>query len=135
MQTCRPLSKRSIWERGLWYLPASLPVGVGILLCCLLVFALLQMLSETTEWILTVMAVLSLFTAAYGMGRFASFHRRRYGLKTGVFCALLLYLLLTIVGVFWQHDGGGWLRPLSLLAGGAWGGVSGVNRVHKRPPR
>ncbi len=135
MQTSRPLPKRSIWEKGIWYLPASLPIGMVLLIVCLLLFALLQMLSETAEWMLTVMSVLSLFASAYGMGWFAAFHRRRYGLKTGVFCGLTLYLLLTVAGFVWLHDGGGWLRLISLLLGGAWGGVSGVNRTHKRPPK
>ena len=119
----------------MWYVPASLPVGIGILSGCLLLFSLLQMLSETTGWALRIMAVVSLLAAAYGMGWFAAFYRRRLGLKTGLICGLTLYLLLTVVGLCWQHESGSWLRLLSLLAGGGWGGVSGVNHMHKRPPR
>lgn len=134
MQTCRPPAKISIWNRGIWYLPASLPVGAGLLTACLLFSALLQMLSEAADWMVTVMAVLSLFAASYGMSRFAAAHRHRHGLKTGIACAAALYLLLTAVGMVWQQEAGGWLRPLTLLIGGMWGGVTGVNRMRKSPP-
>lgn len=136
METKRPAAAKSIWEsgKGLYLLPA-LPVGLGILLGWLCLLAGLMLLADATHWMLSLMLGIGLFAAAYGMGRFAAFHRRRYGLKTGLCCGALLYGVLLLCGIVWRGEGGSFLRPLLLLCGGAWGGVSGVHAVHRNPPR
>lgn len=135
MQTRRPPARRSLWESGLWYLLFSLPIGAGMLLACLLALAGMMMLADAAEWMLSLMAAVALLLSGYAMGRFAGFHRRHHGLKTGLVCGLMLYLVLLLLGLVWQDTGGGLLRPVCLLAGGGWGGVSGVNAQHKKPPR
>lgn len=135
MQTKRPPARRSIWESGIWYLFAALPVGVGLLMGSLFLIAAMMLVADAADWMLSCMAGIALIVSGYGMGRFAGFRCRHSGLKTGVLCGLTLYLLLVVGGLIWRSDVGGFLRPFLLVTSGAWGGVTGVNRKHRRPPK
>lgn len=135
MQTKRPPARCSVWESGLWYLLAALPVGAAFLTCSLLAIAAMMLLADAAEWMLSLMAALALFLSGYGMGHFVGFRRRRNGLKTGLLCGLLLYGILLLIGLIWQGTSGGLLRPFCLCVGSTWGGISGVNALHRKPPR
>ncbi len=134
MQYKRPSAKRSAWERGSWYLLLSLPVGLGVLLGTLLFLSVLLLISDTPDWMISLVSAIALGLSGYAMAYYAGFHRRKKGLQTGFFCGFLLYLFLLGVGFFWQGIGLGLLRFAILIVGGMWGGISGVNAMHKRPP-
>lgn len=134
MQTRRP-ARKSYWEHGLWYVAAALPVGLGILLGSLLIFAGMLLMTDVPDFVVHLMAALSLFAASGGMSRFAAFYRRRKGIQTGLVCSGFLWLLLGIIRLLWLHQMGGWLGVVCLAVGGVVGGVSGVNAIHRKPPR
>ncbi|MCD8218831.1 MAG: TIGR04086 family membrane protein [Ruminococcus sp.] len=135
MQTKRPPARRSIWESGVWNPLGSLSVGVGILGACLCLMVGLFCIANAADWMISCMAAAALIASGYGMGFFAAFHRRHSGLKTGLLCGALLYLVLLLGGVIWRGDASGVLRQLLLLTSSAWGGVCGVNHKHRKPPR
>lgn len=134
MQNKRPPARRSVWERGSWYLLLSLPVGLGMLLGILLFLSALLLISDTPDWMISLVSAIALWLSGYAMAHYAGFHRRKKGLQTGFFCGFLLYLLLLGVGFFWQGIGLGLLRLAVLTVSGMWGGISGVNAIHKKPP-
>ena len=133
MRTKRQPARQSIWENRFGYLPAALSVGIGLLLAGLAALSGLLLLSDLSEWISALLLGLLLFCSGYSMGRFAGFHRRRKGWLTGLCCGLLLCGILLAVGLFWQGTAG---SPVLLICGGSiWGGISGVNAPHKKPPK
>ena len=95
----------------------------------------LLLLSDLSEWISALLLGLLLFCSGYSMGRFAGFHRRRKGWLTGLCCGLLLCGILLAVGLFWQGTAGSPVRLLLICGGSIWGGISGVNAPHKKPPK
>jgi len=131
MRTKRQPARQSIWENRFGYLPAALFVGIGLLLAGLAALSGLLLLSDLSEWISALLLGLLLFCSGYGMGRFAGFHRRRKGWLTGLCCGLLLCGILLAVGLFWQGTAG---SPV-ICGGSIWGGISGVNAPHKKPPK
>ena len=127
--------RQSIWENRFGYLPAALSVGIGLLLAGLAALSGLLLLSDLSEWISALLLGLLLFCSGYSMGRFAGFHRRRKGWLTGLCCGLLLCGILLAVGLFWQGTAGSPVRLLLICGGSIWGGISGVNAPHKKPPK
>ena len=126
--TRRPPPKESRWKHGVWYLLFSLPVGLGVLSAFLCLIAGMMLLADAADWMLSCMAGVALLLAGGSMGYYAGAHKRRYGLKTGALCGLILYGILFLAGLFWRGDAGGILRPILLVLSGAWGGAAGVNR-------
>ena len=63
------------------------------------------------------------------------YRRHRKGLRTGLQCGVLLYLLLVLAGVLWLHEAGTLWKGLALMLSSATGGVAGVNLPRKHPPR
>lgn len=122
-------------ENRFGYLPAALSVGIGLLLAGLAALSGLLLLSDLSEWISALLLGLLLFCSGYSMGRFAGFHRRRKGWLTGLCCGLLLCGILLAVGLFWQGTAGSPVRLLLICGGSIWGGISGVNAPHKKPPK
>ena len=57
------------------------------------------------------------------------------GWLTGLCCGLLLCGILLAVGLFWQGTAGSPVRLLLICGGSIWGGISGVNAPHKKPPK
>lgn len=135
MRTRRDPTPRSIWDTRFGYLFPALCVGCLILFAGLIIVAGLMLLADGSERVLSILAGLVLAASGYGMGYFAGFHRRRQGLRTGLYCGLLLAVILWIFGMAWQQIGGGILRPVCLCLFSMWGGIAGVNRKHNRPPR
>ena len=141
MRTKRQPARQSIWENRFGYLPAALSVGIGLLLAGLAALSGLLLLSDLSEWISALLLGLLLFCSGYSMGRFAGFHRRRKGWLTGLCCGLLLCGILLAVGLFWQGTARwGDSHFLSWASkkengGSVWGGISGVNAPHKKPPK
>ena len=91
--------------------------------------------ADAPEWMLRLMAGIALVFSGYGMGRFAGFRRRRKGWRCGLFCGLFLWAVLTLASLVWLHTAGSPVRLLCLCGGGVWGGISGVNAPHRKPPR
>lgn len=135
METTRPQSRKSLWVSGGWYLLAALPVGLGILTGALSILAAMMLFADAPEWMLRLMAGITLVFSGYGMGRFAGFRRRRKGWRCGLFCGLFLWAVLTLASLVWLHTAGSPVRLLCLCGGGVWGGISGVNAPHRKPPR
>ena len=135
MQTRRQPPRKNIWETGVWFLLPAVFVGLAILCGMVLLFALLLLKADAPVWMETLLALAALLTAGYGMGRFAGYRRRRKGLRTGLQCGVLLYLLLVLAGVLWLHEAGTLWKGLSLMLSSATGGVAGVNLPRKHPPR
>ena len=135
MQTKRPPSRQTIWESGIRFLPAALPVGLGVLVGCLLLLAAMMLLTDAAEWMLSLMAGIILLLSGYAMGHFAGFRRRKKGLQTGLLCGISLYALLLLFGLLWQGVCGSWIRPCCLCLGSIWGSISGVNAPHRKPPK
>ena len=96
METTRPQSRKSLWVSGGWYLLAALPVGLGILTGVLSILAAMMLFADAPEWMLRLMAGITLVFSGYGMGRFAGFRRRRKGWRCGLFCGLFLWAVLTL---------------------------------------
>ena len=135
MRTKRQPARQSIWENRFGYLPAALFVGIGLLLAGLAALSGLLLLSDLSEWISALLLGLLLFCSGYSMGRFAGFHRRRQGWLTGLCGGLLLCGILLAGGLFWQGTAGSPVRLLLICGGSIWGGISGVNAPHKKPPK
>lgn len=135
MQTRRQPSRKNIWETGVWFLLPAVFVGLAILCGMVLLFALLLLKADAPAWMETLLALAALLTAGYGMGRFAGYRRHRKGLRTGLQCGVLLYLLLVLAGVLWLHEAGTLWKGLVLMLSSATGGVAGVNLPRKHPPR
>ena len=135
MQTRRQPPRKNIWETGVWFLLPAVFVGLAILCGMVLLFALLLLKADAPAWIETLLALAALLTAGYGMGRFAGYRRHRKGLRTGLQCGVLLYLLLVLAGVLWLHEAGTLWKGLVLMLSSATGGVAGVNLPRKHPPR
>lgn len=134
MQTRRQPPRKNIWETGVWFLLPAVFVGLAILCGMVLLFALL-LKADAPAWMETLLALAALLTAGYGMGRFAGYRRHRKGLRTGLQCGVLLYLLLVLAGVLWLHEAGTLWKGLVLMLSSATGGVAGVNLPRKHPPR
>lgn len=135
MQTRRQPPRKNIWETGVWFLLPAVFVGLAILCGMVLLFALLLLKADAPVWMETLLALAALLTAGYGMGRFAGYRRHRQGLRTGLQCGVLLYLLLVLAGVLWLHEAGTLWKGLVLVLSSATGGVAGVNLPRKHPPR
>ncbi|CDE11786.1 TIGR04086 family membrane protein [Ruminococcus sp. CAG:330] len=135
MQTRRQPPRKNIWETGVWFLLPAVFVGLAILCGMVLLFALLLLKADAPAWMETLLALAALLTAGYGMGRFAGYRRHRKGLRTGLQCGVLLYLLLVLAGVLWLHEAGTLWKGLVLMLSSATGGVAGVNLPRKHPPR
>ncbi|WP_301843605.1 TIGR04086 family membrane protein [uncultured Ruminococcus sp.] len=135
MQTGRQPPRKNIWETGVWFLLPAVFVGLAILCGMVLLFALLLLKADAPAWMETLLALAALLTAGYGMGRFAGYRRHRKGLRTGLQCGVLLYLLLVLAGVLWLHEAGTLWKGLVLMLSSATGGVAGVNLPRKHPPR
>lgn len=135
MQTRRQPPRKNIWETGVWFLLPAVFVGLAILCGMVLLFALLLLKADAPAWMETLLALAALLTASYGMGRFAGYRRHRKGLRTGLQCGVLLYLLLVLAGVLWLHEAGTLWKGLVLMLSSATGGVAGVNLPRKHPPR
>ena len=135
MQTRRQPPRKNIWETGVWFLLPAIFVGLAILCGMVLLFALLLLKADAPAWMETLLALAALLTAGYGMGRFAGYRRHRKGLRTGLQCGVLLYLLLVLAGVLWLHEAGTLWKGLVLMLSSATGGVAGVNLPRKHPPR
>lgn len=135
MQTRRQPPRKNIWETGVWFLLPAVFVGLAILCEMVLLFALLLLKADAPAWMETLLALAALLTAGYGMGRFAGYRRHRKGLRTGLQCGVLLYLLLVLAGVLWLHEAGTLWKGLVLMLSSATGGVAGVNLPRKHPPR
>ena len=135
MQTRRQPPRKNIWESGVWFLLPAVFVGLAILCGMVLLFALLLLKADAPAWMETLLALAALLTAGYGMGRFAGYRRHRKGLRTGLQCGVLLYLLLVLAGVLWLHEAGTLWKGLVLMLSSATGGVAGVNLPRKHPPR
>lgn len=135
MQTRRQPPRKNIWETGMWFLLPAVFVGLAILCGMVLLFALLLLKADAPVWMETLLALAALLTAGYGMGRFAGYRRHRKGLRTGLQCGVLLYLLLVLAGVLWLHEAGTLWKGLVLMLSSATGGVAGVNLPRKHPPR
>lgn len=135
METRRPDTEKNPWKSWNFTLAAALAVGIGILLLWLSGLAGLMLLTDAEDWMLSLTVGIGLLAAGYGMGRFAGFHRRKKGLKTGLLCGSALAGLLFLVGILWYGEPGGVLRPLLLLTSSAFGGISGVHAPHRAPPR
>lgn len=135
MQTRRQPPRKNIWETGVWFLLPAVFVGLAILCGMVLLFALLLLKADAPVWMETLLALAALLTAGYGMGRFAGYRRHRKGLRTGLQCGVLLYLLLVLAGVLWLHEAGTLWKGLVLMLSSATGGVAGVNLPRKHPPR
>lgn len=135
MQTRRQPPRKNIWETGVWFLLPAVFVGLAILCGMVLLFALLLLKADAPAWMETLLALVALLTAGYGMGRFAGYRRHRKGLRTGLQCGVLLYLLLVLAGVLWLHEAGTLWKGLVLMLSSATGGVAGVNLPRKHPPR
>ncbi|WP_455248629.1 TIGR04086 family membrane protein [Ruminococcus sp.] len=135
MQTRRQPPRKNIWETGVWFLLPAVFVGLAILCGMVLLFALLLLKADAPVWMETLLALAALLTAGYGMGRFAGYRRHRKGLRTGLQCGVLLYLLLVLAGVLWLHEAGTLWKGLALVLSSATGGVAGVNLPRKHPPR
>ena len=135
MQTRRQPPRKNIWETGVWFLLPAVFVGLAILCGMVLLFALLLLKADAPAWMETLLALAALLTAGYGMGRFVGYRRHRKGLRTGLQCGVLLYLLLVLAGVLWLHEAGTLWKGLVLMLSSATGGVAGVNLPRKHPPR
>ena len=135
MQTRRQPPRKNIWETGVWFLFPAVFVGLAILCGMVLLFSLLLLKADAPAWMETLLALAALLTAGYGMGRFAGYRRHRKGLRTGLQCGVLLYLLLVLAGVLWLHEAGTLWKGLVLMLSSATGGVAGVNLPRKHPPR
>lgn len=135
MQTRRQPPRKNIWETGVWFLLPAVFVGLAILCGMVLLFALLLLKADAPVWMETLLALAALLTAGYGMGRFAGYRRHRQGLRTGLQCGVLLYLLLVLAGVLWLHEAGTLWKGLVLVLSSATGGVAGVNLPRKHPPQ
>ncbi|MFR6313628.1 MAG: TIGR04086 family membrane protein [Ruminococcus sp.] len=135
MQTRRQPPRKNIWETGVWFLLPAVFVGLAILCGMVLLFALLLLKADAPAWMETLLALAALLTAGYSMGRFAGYRRHRKGLRTGLQCGVLLYLLLVLAGVLWLHEAGTLWKGLVLMLSSATGGVAGVNLPRKHPPR
>ena len=135
MQTRRQPPRKNRWETGGWFLLPAVFVGLAILCGMVLLFALLLLKADAPAWMETLLALAALLTAGYGMGRFAGYRRHRKGLRTGLQCGVLLYLLLVLAGVLWLHEAGTLWKGLVLMLSSATGGVAGVNLPRKHPPR
>lgn len=135
MQTRRQPPRKNIWETGVWFLLPVVFVGLAILCGMVLLFALLLLKADAPAWMETLLALAALLTAGYSMGRFAGYRRHRKGLRTGLQCGVLLYLLLVLAGVLWLHEAGTLWKGLVLMLSSATGGVAGVNLPRKHPPR
>lgn len=117
----------------MWFLLPAVFVGLAILCGMVLLFALLLLKADAPAWMETLLALAALLTAGYGMGRFAGYRRHRKGLRTGLQCGVLLYLLLVLAGVLWLHEAGTLWKGLVLMLSSATGGVAGVNLPRKHP--
>ena len=135
MQTRRQPPRKNIWETGVWFLLPAVFVGLAILCGMVLLFALLLLKADAPAWMETLLALAALLTAGYSMGRFAGYRRHRKGLRTGLQCGVLLYLLLVLAGVLWLHEAGTLWKGLVLMLSSATGGGAGVNFPRKHPPR
>lgn len=135
MQTRRQPPRKNIWETGVWFLLPAVFVGLAILCGMVLLFAMLLLKADAPAWMETLLALAALLTAGYSMGRFAGYRRHRKGLRTGLQCGVLLYLLLVLAGVLWLHEAGTLWKGLVLMLSSATGGVAGVNLPRKHPPR
>ena len=135
MQTRRQPPRKNIWETGVWFLLPAVFVGLAILCGMVLLFALLLLKADAPAWMETLLALAALLTAGYSMGRFAGYRRHRKGLRTGLQCGVLLYLLLVLAGVLWLHEAGTLWKGLVLMLSSATGGLAGVNLPRKHPPR
>ena len=135
MQTRRQPPRKNIWETGVWFLLPAVFVGLAILCGMVLLFALLLLKADAPAWMETLLALAALLTAGYGMGRFAGYRRHRKGLRTGLQCGVLLFLLLVLAGVLWLHEAGTLWKGLVLMLSSATGGVAGVTLPRKHPPR
>ena len=58
------------------------------------------------------------------------------GILTGVLSILAAMMaVLTLASLVWLHTAGSPVRLLCLCGGSVWGGISGVNAPHRKPPR
>lgn len=125
--------RHSIWTKGCLSIAISVVVGICIVFLCTAVFSVFTFFlmdsMEFKAFFSTAAFIVGAFFCGYMCGRF----RRKRGLVEGIQCGILMYTIVSIIGVI---AGKGILsleKLLILIAFCALGGVIGVNS--KRPKK
>lgn len=125
--------RKSIWKNGCTAICISAAGGLLVMLLTTVFFSVL------TYFLVRSMAFAKLFTlvstAAGGFygGYICGRYRRHRGLAEGIICGLLMFVILSLMGIAIVGEITGIKKLLLLTLFGAAGGVSGVNS--KRPQK
>lgn len=125
--------RKSIWTNGCAAICISAAGGLLVMLLTTVFFSVL------TYFLIKSMTFAKLFTlvstAAGGFcgGYICGRYRRRRGLAEGIICGLVMFAVLSLLGITIGEGLIGIKKLLLLTLSGAAGGVSGVNS--KRPQK
>jgi putative membrane protein (TIGR04086 family) len=117
------------------------PVAFGIIGGLIISILLLSLISfvftvqNIPQSAVIPFACFSICGGAFTGGFFASHKYKNKGLVLGALTGLLFFLILYIVGVFMNEINSGALAMLKLVLSvvfGSFGGIVGVNTLHKR---
>lgn len=123
--------RASLWTNIIFSVLISAVVGVCVSLAFTFLSALFVMFLMDSLQYISFFSYTALILGGASAGFICGKRRRRKGLKEGVLCGAVVYLLIFIGGVIFSSTVFSFKKLLLLAVTGAMGGVMGVNS--KRP--
>lgn len=128
-------NKRSHLNNGAICLVASALLGIGVILICLMGFAMILSRLNASGIVLSVLATVSLCIGGYFGGYVCARKKRRNGLLQGVICGMIIFMIILFFGALFAKAAlgistGGKLLLTMLFSG--IGGIVGVNTKKRR---
>ncbi len=108
----------------------SILTCIGAVFVTSLIFSAIATVIDTSEGTFTVMSSIALCAGCFGASFAAAKRRRRYGLKTGLLCGIIIFCTAFLGGIIFVRTfsvGGIFTKLLIILICSSLGGIIGVN--------
>ncbi len=123
--------RRSLWSCSRLSMTVSTVLGIVFLFITVLAVSGFAFFFVSDFRLLKIISLLPLFTGAFSAGFIFGKYRRRKGMLSGIICGLLLYIIISAVGIAFSGSPAHISKLFLLTVSGAIGGITGVNS--KRP--
>ncbi|MGN0675489.1 MAG: TIGR04086 family membrane protein [Oscillospiraceae bacterium] len=103
---------------------------IGAIFVTLLVFSAIASAVDLSDGAFSVMSSISLCAGCFAASYTAAKRRRKYGIKTGIACGIIIFLAALLCGIIFVKSfsaGGFFTKMLIILICSSIGGIIGVN--------